>query len=171
MTRRILITGAGGFLGFHLQKELEGQKPFCPSHKSLDLLDGGAVAAFVASRAVTHIIHAAAFAGGVALNRTNPGRMSTENLRMGLNVLEAAASTRAHVSIISTVCAYPEHATVPTSESSLYDGYPAPDTAAYGLAKRALLGVADALAREKRLTYAYLLPTNLYGPGDHFDET
>jgi len=173
MTRRILLTGAHGFLGRHLRARLEGSgdELLCPTRSELDLLDFHATKAFFTKRAVTHAIHAAGFVGGIGLNEAHPGRMATENLRMGLNVLEGASQGgKAHVTIVSTICVYPEKAPVPIAESSVYEGYPAPATAPYGLAKRELLSVAEALSRESDLTFAYVIPTNLYGPGDHFDE-
>jgi GDP-L-fucose synthase len=163
------LTGASGFFGSHIREALGGA--LCPSRRELDLLDLEKTTRYLAGNAVTHVVHAAGFVGGIGLNQAHPGRMATENLRMGLNVLEAAAAKGGvHVTIISTICVYPESAATPTREDAMYDGYPSPVTAPYGLAKRALHSVADALAKEKRITYAYVVPTNLYGPRDHFDE-
>jgi GDP-L-fucose synthase len=89
---------------------------------------------------------------------------------MGLNVLEAAAEVGARLVSVSTVCIYPEHAPVPTPESCMHDGYPAPDTAPYGIAKKTLHVVAEAMRREFGLRHLTIVPTNLYGPGDHYDE-
>jgi GDP-L-fucose synthase len=168
--RRILLTGASGFFGSHIREALAGEV-VCPGRRELDLLALDATTDYLATQGVTHVVHAAGFVGGIGLNQAHPGRMATENLRMGLNVLEAAATKGGvHVTIVSTICVYPEGAATPTCEDAMYEGYPSPVTAPYGLAKRALHSVADALAKEKRITYAYLVPTNLYGPGDHFDE-
>src|SRR6185503_9422881 len=111
------------------------------------------------------------FVGGIAYNAAHPGKMAALNLRMGLNLLEAAARAGGiRVSIVSTVCVYPVNAPVPTPETCVFDGYPAEETAFYGIAKRTLLTVAEGLAREFGLQYSYVIPTNIYGPDDHFEE-
>lgn len=168
----ILITGAHGFLGRCLVRQLGDTPHRAPRSAELDLLDGAAVQGFLAEYQVSKIIHAAGFVGGIGLHRRHPGRVAAENLVMGVNLLRAAAAmpSPCHVVIVSTVCAYPEGAPIPTPESALYDGYPSADTAAYGLAKRELHSLAGALAAEFGLSYSYVIPTNLYGPEDHFDE-
>ncbi len=167
----VWVTGGKGFLGRRISEALGRRAHVAPGRDEVDLLDAIQVRDFLASRPVAAIVHAAGFVGGIGLHRAHPGRVALENLRMGLNVLDAAAKRRGvRVCIVSTVCAYPESAPVPTPESAIFDGYPAEDTAHYGLAKRALLTVADGLRREFGLPYSYVIPTNLYGPGDHFDE-
>jgi len=168
----ILVTGGHGFLGRALVRELGDRPHLAPRSSELDLLDGEATRRYLESHRITQVIHAAGFVGGIGLHRAHPGRVAAENLLMGLNLLRAAAllPSPAQVVIVSTVCAYPEAAPIPTPEASLYDGYPSADTAAYGLAKRELHSLAAALAAEYGLRYSYLIPTNLYGPGDHFDE-
>ncbi len=135
-------------------------------------MDARATERYLRERKITHVIHAAGFVGGIGLHRAHPGRVASENLAMGHNLLAAASQQRSpcHVVIVSTVCAYPEKAPIPTPEESLYEGYPSADTAAYGLAKRELHSLAQALATEFGLGYTYVIPTNLYGPEDHFDE-
>lgn len=172
MPPMILVTGGSGFLGSRICHLLGDRPHLAPSSKELNLLDGETTRRFVAQHRVTHVVHAAGFVGGIGLHKAHPGRVAAENLAMGLNVLRAAAGLdhSCHVAVISTVCAYPESAPIPTPEEALYQGYPAADTAPYGLAKRELHSLAAALSSEFPLTYSYLIPTNLYGPADHFDE-
>jgi GDP-L-fucose synthase len=167
---RVLVTGASGFLGSHLARLL-GESALTPTHSELDLLDAANVQRYLDSHRPEAIVHAAGFVGGIGLNTQHPGRMALENLKMGLHLLEAAARLgNIQVVVISTICVYPAGAPVPIVESSIYDGYPAPETAPYGLAKRELLSLAEALRSEFHLDFSYLIPTNLYGPGDHFEE-
>ena len=168
----ILVTGAHGFLGRWVVRQLGPRAHLTPRSTELDLLDGAAVEQFMEKHRVSQVIHAAGFVGGIGLHRAHPGKVASDNLLMGINVLRAAARREegCHVVIVSTVCAYPEFAPVPTPEEALYDGYPSPDTAAYGLAKRELHSLAVALGAEFGMTHSYVIPTNLYGPEDHFDE-
>ena len=168
----ILVTGGHGFLGRWIVRELGARPHLAPKRSELNLLDGAATARYLEVNRITQVIHAAGFVGGIGLHREHPGRVASENLLMGVNLLRAAAERAqpCHVVIVSTVCAYPEFAPIPTPEDALYDGFPAKDTAAYGLAKRELHSLAGALSAEFGMTYSYVIPTNLYGPGDHFDD-
>ncbi|MBI5706839.1 MAG: NAD-dependent epimerase/dehydratase family protein [Armatimonadetes bacterium] len=167
----LLITGASGFFGRHLVRQAAERAHLAPSSSELNLLRFEGLAEWLAQNRIDTIIHAAGFVGGIGLNKDHPGRMAADNLRMGLNVLEAAARAGGmHVVIVSTICVYPEDASVPTNESQIYEGFPSEVTSFYGLAKRELLSLAEGLRREYGLSYTYIIPTNLYGPGDHFDE-
>ncbi|MGE0001391.1 MAG: NAD-dependent epimerase/dehydratase family protein [Fimbriimonadaceae bacterium] len=169
-TGSLLILGGSGFLGKHLQR-LAPDGFLAPRSAELDLLDLDACVRYFEQHRPDSVIHAAGFVGGIGLNKENPGRMAVENLRMGLNVLEAAARAKLpHVLVVSTVCVYPKDAPIPTKEDSMWEGAPAEDTMPYGAAKRMLHTVADGLHRQYGLGYTYVIPTNLYGPGDHFDE-
>jgi len=166
----VWITGATGFFGRAIAARL-GRRAVLTQRSEVDLLDREATQRFVAGGDFADIIHAAGFVGGIGLNQAHPGRMAADNLRMGLNVLEAASRRRGvHVAIVSTVCVYPESAPVPTPETAMFDGFPAEVTSFYGIAKRTLLTVAEGFRREMGLSFTYLVPTNLYGPGDHFEE-
>lgn len=167
----ILVTGGGGFLGRQVVRRLSGSQVYAPRSSELNLLGLSALESYLASHSIDTIIHCAGFVGGIGLNKNHPGRMIADNLRMGLNVLEAAAKhSKAHVVIVSTICVYPENAAIPMKESAIFDGAPAEETGFYGTAKRTLLVLAEGLSREYGLSYSYLIPTNLYGPEDYDDE-
>lgn len=163
----IWITGAGGFLG----AELARQRPdaLATTRAEVDLLDPGAVRDFVRQNRITQIIHAAAHVGGIAFQQANPGQVALQNTRMGLNTLEALAENGGHYVLVSTACIYPEDAPIPTPETSVGVGPPAPSVAAYGHSKRMVHAAAEALTKEGKLTFATMVPSNIYGPGDHFE--
>jgi len=165
------ITGASGFLGGHLIESFRDLSPICTSSKDLDLLDLNAVKNFVSKHNIQSIIHAAGFVGGIGLHRESPGEVALKNLRMGLNIIEAASEVE-NISLvtISTVCIYPENAPVPSPESSQHDGYPSPITAYYGIAKKTLHVVSEAVSKNANFSYLNIIPTNLYGPNDHYDD-
>jgi GDP-L-fucose synthase len=166
----VWVTGGNGFFGRHIVGQL-GKRALVTPRSRVDLLDFPKTLQFIKEGDFDFIVHAAGFVGGIGLNKDHPGRMAADNLRMGLNVLEGAARVGGkHVVVVSTVCVYPENAPIPTPESAIYDGYPSEVTSFYGLAKRELLSLAQGLSREFGLSFTYLIPTNLYGPGDHFEE-
>ena len=168
----VLVTGASGFLGSAIGRRITGKNLLTPGHAELDLLSFEQVNGYLASHKAARIIHAAGYVGGIGLHKAHPGRMVADNLRMGLNLLEAAARNGVEqVVIVSTVCVYPAEAAVPTPESEMFNGLPADDTAGYGIAKRTLLTLAQGLKTEFGMNYTYVIPTNMYGPGDYFDES
>ena len=116
------------------------------------------------------VIHLAARVGGIGYNRRNPGLIFYDNLLMGVQLMEAARQAGVKKFIqVGTVCAYPRVVPVPFREESLWDGYPEETNAPYGIAKKALLVQAQAYRAQYGFNAIYLLPTNLYGPGDNFD--
>jgi GDP-L-fucose synthase len=170
---RIVVTGGSGFLGQHILTELarRGYRYVeAPSHADYDLTSENAVAALLRVTRPEVIIHLAAVVGGIGANRERPGEFLYQNLVMGAQLMEHArrANVRKLV-VVGTICAYPKFTPVPFREETLWDGYPEETNAPYGLAKKMLLVQAQAYRQQYGFNAIYLLPTNLYGPGDNFD--
>ncbi len=163
--------GGGGFLGSHLVERLraEGLDPFVARRRTTTSRARDAERLFADARPEL-VFHLAAEVGGIGANRANPGRYWYANLVMGAHVLEQA---RPHgvgkLVLLGTICAYPKFAPVPFREEELWNGYPEETNAPYGIAKKALLVGAQAYREQYGLNAIYLLPVNLYGPGDNFD--
>jgi GDP-L-fucose synthase len=169
--QKILVTGAAGFLGTQVVDILRKQgvvKLRTPSLKELDLREKENCKKAV--RGVDIVIHLAANVGGIGYNQKNPGQLFYDNAVMGIHLMEEArlAKVRKFVSV-GTVCAYPKLTPVPFKEDSLWDGYPEETNAPYGLAKKMLLVQGQAYRAQYGFNCIYLLPVNLYGPGDNFD--
>jgi GDP-L-fucose synthase len=171
--RRVMLTGGSGFLGSFLRQRIEREGPaalLAPPASDLDLRDSGAVRAYLAAHRPDLVIHAAAVVGGIGANRLHPGRFFYENAIMGMQLIEE--SRRAGVAklvALGTVCAYPKLAPVPFREHDLWNGYPEETNAPYGLAKKMLMVQLQAYRQEYGFNGIFLLPVNLYGPGDNFD--
>jgi GDP-L-fucose synthase len=170
---RTLLTGGAGFLGRWVTEQLAARgvpsdRIFTPRSRELDLRTFEACRAAVAGRDV--VIHLAGRVGGIGFNRERPGELFYDNLMMGAQLMEAARREGVKKFVaVGTVCAYPKHTPVPFAESSLWDGYPEETNAPYGLAKKMLLVQAQAYREQYGMDAIYLLPVNLYGPGDNFD--
>jgi GDP-L-fucose synthase len=171
---RALVTGGGGFLGTHLVERLEadGIEPFVARRRDYDLTREADVGRLFDDAGPELVFHLAAEVGGIGANRANPGRYWYANLVMGAHVLEQA---RVHgvgkVVLVGTVCAYPKFTPVPFSEDDLWSGYPEETNAPYGVAKKSILVGAQSYRDQYGLDAIFLLPANLYGPGDNFHPT
>ena len=171
--KKILLTGAHGFLGKFVKKELlkKGcleKNIFTPTHKKLNLIKLDDCKKAVKNMDI--VIHLAAKVGGIGLNREKPGELFYDNLIMGIQLMEQARIANVKkFTAIGTVCAYPKFTPVPFKEKDLWSGYPEETNAPYGLAKKMLLVQSQAYRQQYNFNAIYLLPVNLYGPFDNFN--
>jgi len=170
---RVMVTGGGGFLGRTVVARLEAAGAtdiFVPRSANYDLRTADGIDAALSEGRPDIVIHLAAVVGGIGANRENPGRFFYDNAIMGIQLIERArlAGVSKFVTI-GTVCSYPKFAPVPFSEDELWDGYPEETNAPYGLAKKMLLVQSQAYREQYGFNATYLIPVNLYGPGDNFD--
>jgi GDP-L-fucose synthase len=141
-----------------------------PRHAECDLVDRAATARLLGETRPDLVIHLAAVVGGIGANQANPASYFFDNLMMGVQLLHEAWSVGVTKFVaVGTVCAYPKHTPVPFREDDLWNGYPEETNAPYGLAKKMLLVQGQAYRQQYGFSAIYLLPTNLYGPGDNFD--
>lgn len=170
--KKILVTGGNGFVGKHLVKKLkdEGAVVFAPTSKEFDLRETDHCRKVVSGQEI--VIHLAAKVGGIGYNLQYPGEMYYDNIMMGTLLMEQSRiSSVSKFIAIGTVCAYPKFTPVPFKEEDLWEGFPEETNAAYGLAKKMLLVQAQAYRKQYGFDAIYLIPVNMYGPGDNFDPT
>ena len=171
--QKVVVTGGAGFLGrFVVEKlrHLNGVGVTVPRSRDYDLVREADVKRLLEDAQPDLIIHLAAVVGGIGHNQKNPGRFFYENLMMGVQLIEQARlhEVRKFVAI-GTVCAYPKFTPTPFSEDDLWIGYPEETNAPYGLAKKMMLVQSQAYREQYGFNSIFLLPANLYGPGDNFD--
>jgi GDP-L-fucose synthase len=170
---RILVTGGSGFLGRQVLSFLSQSgydNVMAPRHAEYDLTVADQVAACVRDIRPEVVIHMAAVVGGIGANMARPGEFFYQNLVMGTELMEQSRLAGvAKFVAIGTICAYPKFTPVPFREDDLWAGYPEETNAPYGLAKKMLLVQAQAYRAQYGFDAVFLLPTNLYGPGDNFD--
>ncbi len=170
--KRVFVTGGSGFLGTSLRAALARRgvtDVVAPSSAEVDLLDVDDATAAIVDARPDIVIHLAARVGGIGANMERPASLYLENLLLGTNVIEAARVAEVDKTVVvGTICSYPKHTPVPFEESSLWKGFPEETNAPYGIAKLAQLVHLQANRAQYGQNGIYLMPTNLYGPGDKF---
>jgi GDP-L-fucose synthase len=172
-SRRVLVTGAHGFLGTYVLRRLADRgctEVSAPTHREFDLVEPYAAKQLLERYRPNVVIHLAARVGGIGANRAHPAEFFYDNLMMGAQLFHEAwvAGVEKFVAM-GTVCAYPKFTPVPFREEDLWNGYPEETNAPYGLAKKMLLVQSQAYREQYGFHSIFLLPCNLFGPGDNFD--
>lgn len=172
ISKKILLTGGSGFLGSFIHQRLIAKgipeaNIIIPRSETKDLRKSEICHKIVQN--IDVVIHLAAKVGGIGFNMEHPGELFYENIIMGAQLMEEArlANVQKFVAI-GTICAYPKFTPVPFKEDDIWIGYPEETNAPYGLAKKMLLVQSQAYRKQYGFNSIFLLPVNLYGPGDNF---
>ena len=169
--QRVTVTGGAGFLGRRVVARLQqaGALVSAPRSSEYDLTVPGTAEAMLDALDPSVVIHLAADVGGIGYNLDHPARLYLANLLMGTHVIEATRAAGVDKTVlVGTVCSYPKYTPFPFAEADLWNGYPEETNAPYGIAKKAHLIHAQVNEQQYGQRFAYLIPTNLYGPGDKF---
>ncbi len=170
--KRVLVSGGAGFLGTYVCGLIgrSGAEVITPRRRDYDLTEQQIVRRLLDETRPEIVVHLAAEVGGIGANRANPGRYFYANAAMGINLIEESRRAGIEKFVqVGTVCAYPKYTPVPFREDDLWNGYPEETNAPYGIAKKSLLVMLQAYRDQYDFNGIYLLPVNLYGPGDNFD--
>lgn len=172
-SKRVCVTGGAGFLGKVVVRKLHerGVKDvFVPQIEDYNLVELEDINRMLADAKADLIIHLAAQVGGIGANKEHPAEFFYNNLMMGVQLMHKAWETGVEKFVaIGTICAYPKFTPVPFKEENLWDGYPEETNAPYGLAKKMLLVQAQSYRQQYGYNALFLLPVNLFGPGDNFN--
>ncbi len=170
---RVVVTGGAGFLGRFIVDRLRAKKDlqvFVPRSADYNLIEADDINRLYSETRPDLVIHLAAVVGGIGANQKNPGKFFYDNLMMGVQLIEQARLNNVNKFVaIGTVCAYPNFTETPFSEDDLWKGYPEKTNAPYGLAKKMMLVQSQSYREQYGFNSIFLLPANLYGPGDNFD--
>jgi len=171
--KRVLVTGGDGFLGRHLVPLIAEKQPesiFVPKIEDYDLREKEDIIRMYETAKPEIVIHLAAVVGGIGANLQNPGKFFYDNAIMGIQLIEYARRYNVQKFVaLGTICAYPKFTPTPFKEDDLWNGYPEETNAPYGLAKKMLLVQSQSYRTQYNFNSIFLLPVNLYGPGDNFN--
>ena len=171
--KRVAVTGGKGFLGSVVVEMLKGKKCHYVSvidRNDYDLTNIVDIRRMYKNEKPDVVIHLAAVVGGIGANRMNPGSFFYDNAMMGIQLLHEGYISRLKKFVaVGTICAYPKFTPVPFKEEKLWDGYPEETNAPYGIAKKMMLVQSRAYREQYNFNSIFLLPVNLYGPGDNFN--